>query len=170
MTVCYRCSPAASLMLSDQIPTVPRRNSRCPISFTVHRGVLILVDAWSIKKKTKTLRVTLLRILPKKSSADCKLWGLDFHHKALFKIMLNQKFTLWGRISEQGPIISSLNGFPVDLPSLNCPGNLGCWAPGSDAPRTTEGWGLELLQLLKVQEMKSEAKSTSNKIMHTIAC
>lgn len=114
------------------------------------------------KKKTKTLRVTLLKILPKKSSADCKLWGLDFHHKALFKIMLNQKFTLWGRISEQGPVLSSLNGFPVDLPNLNCPRNLGCWAPGSDAPRPMEGWGLELLQLLKVQEMKSEAKSTSN--------
>lgn len=30
--------------------------------------------------------------------------------------------------------------------------------------------GLELLQLHKVQEMKSEAKSTSHIVMHTIAC
>lgn len=124
----------------------------------------------TLSKKPKILRVTLLRILPKKSSAGWKLWELDSHQKAFFKIILNQKFALWGRFSEQGPKLSSLNGFPVDLPSLNCTGNLWSWAPSLEASRPMEWWGLELLQPLKVQEMRTEAKSTSNKIMHTIAC
>lgn len=157
-------------LLTSNKPYVIRSNPRGAkeeqqMSHQLHSSQRSSHPCWClIYQKKKNTQGYPIKDLTKKVflTSDCKLWGLDFHHKALFKIMLNQKFTLWGRISEQGPIISSLNGFPVDLPSLNCPGNLGCWAPGSDAPRPTEGWGLELLQLLKVQEMKSEAKSTSN--------
>lgn len=90
--------------------------------FTEEFSSLLMPDL--SKKKKKNTQGYPIKDLTKKVflTSDCKLWGLDFHHKALFKIMLNQKFTLWRRISEQGPIISSLNGFPVDLPSLNCPG------------------------------------------------